>query len=73
MNDVKASIESRCGQLIYVDTQSRVQMIYQTARDYLLSASDTLEFGINRKVGYRRLLMTCLVYLNGNEMRGPKR
>ena len=73
VHDVKASIESRCGQLIYVDTQSRVQMIHQTARDYLLSASDTSEFGINRKVGHRRLLMTCLAYLNSNEMRGRKR
>ena len=73
VNDVKASIKSRCSQLIYVDTQSRVQIIHQTARDYLLSASDTSEFRINRKVGHRRLLITCLAYLNDNEIRGPKR
>ena len=73
LDDVKASIESRCGQLIYVDTQSRVQMIHQTARDYLVYASGTSEFGIDRKIGHKRLLMTCLAYLNSNEMRGSKR
>ena len=72
IDNVQASIESRCGQLIYVDLQSRVRMIHQTARDYLLLASDDSEFGIDRKMGHRRLLMTCLDYLNSSEMRGQK-
>lgn len=72
ISSVEASIESRCGQLIYVDAQSRVQIIHQTARDYLLHASDGSEFGIDRKMGHGRLLATCLEYLHGSEMRGPK-
>ncbi len=72
IDSIVASIESRCGQLVYVDAHSRVQMIHQTARDYLLQSSDTSEFGVNRKIGHGRLLKVCLEYLNGNEMRGYK-
>ena len=70
IDSVVASIESRCGQLVYVDTQSRVQIIHQTARDYLLQLKESSEFGIDRKIGHGRLLATCLDYLNSNEMRG---
>ena len=69
VDDIKASINSRCGQLVYVDTQSRVQMVHQTARDFLLQASDFSEFGIETRAGHKRLFMTCLEYLNGNDMR----
>ena len=72
IDSVVASVESRCGQLVYIDAQSRVQIIHQTARDYLLQSSDTSEFGVDRKIGHGRLLITCLEYLNGNEMRGYK-
>ena len=72
IDNIKASIESRCGQLIYVDAQSRVQMVHQTARDFLLQASDFSEFGVEERAGHRRLFMTCLEYLNSNEMRSPK-
>lgn len=60
IDDIEASIESRCGQLIYIDAQSRVQMIHQTARDYLLHASDNSEFGVDRRIRHSRLLTTCL-------------
>lgn len=73
IDSVEASIESRCGQLIYVDALSRVQLIHQTARDFLLHTSRNSEFGVDRKTGHGRLLMTCLEYLNGNEMKGPAR
>lgn len=73
IDDIKLSIGSRCGQFVYIDAQSRVQMIHQTARDFLLGSSDSSEFGVNKNVGHRRLFMTCLEYLNGNEMRGPRR
>lgn len=72
IDNIKASIESRCGQLVYVDAQSRVQMVHQTARDFLLQASGFSEFGVEERPGHRRVFMTCLEYLNGNEMRSPK-
>ncbi|KAG8525538.1 uncharacterized protein KY384_009182 [Bacidia gigantensis] len=72
IDSIERSIESSCGQLVYVDSHSRVQMVHQTARDHLLKDGDTTEFSINGNLGHKRLLMTCLRYLNGNEMRGPK-
>lgn len=72
IDNIKASIEARCGQFVYVDAQSRVQMVHQTARDFLLQASDFSEFGIEERMGHKRLFMTCLEYLNGSEMRSPK-
>ncbi|KAL8734126.1 MAG: hypothetical protein Q9166_001611 [cf. Caloplaca sp. 2 TL-2023] len=69
---VERSITSSRGQLVYIDSHSRVQMIHQTARDYLLRAYVHPEFGIDKGVGHKRLALTCLQYLNGIEMRAPR-
>ncbi|KAL8813851.1 MAG: hypothetical protein Q9223_006887 [Gallowayella weberi] len=72
IDSVERSIASSCSQLVYVDSHSRVQMIHQTARDYLLQADVHPEFGIDKHIGHKRLALTCLQYLNGNEMKGPR-
>ncbi|KAL8670996.1 MAG: hypothetical protein Q9168_004488 [Polycauliona sp. 1 TL-2023] len=72
IDSVQRSIVSNCGQLVYVDNHSRVQMIHQTARDFLLEADVHPEFGIESKIGHKRLALSCLEYLNGNEMKGPR-
>ena len=72
IDSVERSIESSCGQLVYVDAQSRVQMVHQTARDYLLQPGGTSEFAVDSKKGHKRVAMACLHYLNGNEMKGPR-
>lgn len=72
IDSVQKSITTSCGQLIYVDAQSRVQMVHQTARDFLLQQSTKLEFAIDKKLGHKRLAMACLQYLNGDEMKGPR-
>ncbi|KAL8790816.1 MAG: hypothetical protein Q9213_000440 [Squamulea squamosa] len=72
IDSVERSIASSCGQLVYVDSHSRVQMIHQTARDYLLQANVHPEFGIRKSYGHKRLALTCLQYLNGSEMKGPR-
>ena len=72
IDSVERSIVSSCGQLVYIDAQSRVQIVHQTARDFLLKAASTSEFGIDAKAGHKRLAMTCLRYLSGSEMKGPK-
>lgn len=71
IDNVQKSIISSCGQLVYVDAQSRVQMVHQTARDFLLRSNINSEFAVDRRSGHKRLAMTCLHYLNGNEMKGP--
>ena len=73
IDSVERSIASSCGQLIYVDAQSQVRMIHQTARDFLLKVdTNTSEFGIEARKGHKRLVMACLQYLNSNEMKGPR-
>ena len=72
IDSVERSITSCCSQLVYVDSHSRVQMTHQTARDYLLQSDVHPEFGIEKKAGHKRLALSCLHYLNGNEMKGPR-
>lgn len=71
--DIDRAIKSYCGQLVFVDTQFRVQVIHQTVRDYLLNIKSTSDFGIVRKLGNKQLAMGCLEYLNGPELEGPSR
>lgn len=71
-DSIQKSIKTGCNQLVYVDAQSQVQIIHQTARDFLLQPNITSEFAIDKKHGHKRLAMTCLHYLNGTEMRPPK-
>jgi WD40 repeat protein len=73
LDSVQKAITTSCGQLVYVDAHSRVQMVHQTARDFLLRPTITSEFAIDRKAGHTRLATTCLRYLNGNEMKGSTR
>lgn len=72
IDKIENSIAACCGQLVYVDARSRVHMIHQTARDFLLRSNTDSEFLIDRKSGHKRLAMTCLQYLSGNEMKGPR-
>lgn len=72
IDSVEKSITTSCGQLVYVDTHSRVQMVHQTARDFLLRTGISSEFAIDRTAGHKRLAMTCLQYLSGNEMKGQR-
>ncbi|KAF7503600.1 hypothetical protein GJ744_003583 [Endocarpon pusillum] len=57
IDSVQRSIASSCGQLVYVDASSRVQMVHQTACDFLLRSDNKSEFAIDKKEGYKRLAM----------------
>ena len=72
IDSVEKSIASTCGQLVYVDTSSHVQMVHQTARDFLLKSDNVSEFAINGRIGHGRLLLSCIQYLCSSEMTGPK-
>ncbi|KAH8670390.1 hypothetical protein BGZ60DRAFT_486586 [Tricladium varicosporioides] len=72
IHDIEKSIIATCGQLVYVDSQSRVCMVHQTARDFLLRSSTVSEFAIDRKEGHKRLSMVCLEYLMSEEMKAPR-
>ena len=71
INKIEKAISASCGQLVYVDAKSRVHMIHQTAREFLLQLDSTSEFAIEKKSGHKRLLTSCIRYLCSNEMKVP--
>ena len=70
VDGVERSIANTCGHLVFVDGNSRVQMVHQTAREYLLRSGNPSEFAIERKDGHKRLGTVCLKYLCGKQMAG---
>ena len=72
IDNLQKSLLMGCGHLVSVDIHSRVQMIHQTARDFLLRPNNPSEFAIDKKTGHKSILMTCLQYLLSEEMKGPR-
>lgn len=72
VDSIERSIGSSCGQLVTVDQHSRVQMVHQTARDFLLGSGSNSEFAVDEKQGHKQLTMTCLKYLSSHELKGPR-
>lgn len=68
VHSLDKSITSICGQLVFVDQRSRIQMIHQTARDFLLQESLDSEFAIEKSEGHMRLAVKCLDLLSGNQL-----
>ncbi|KAH8807662.1 hypothetical protein F5884DRAFT_752245 [Xylogone sp. PMI_703] len=60
---------SICGQLVFVDQQSRIQIIHQTAKDYLLNKNDNPAFEIKRGEAHMRLAVKCLELLSGDSLK----
>ncbi|KAI0158724.1 NACHT and WD domain-containing protein [Pestalotiopsis sp. NC0098] len=72
VNDIERSIAVSCGHLVFVDAQSQVRLVHQTAREFLTDASVESEFFINKASGHRVLALTCLKYLSGSQMQPPR-
>ncbi len=66
------SVSSICGQLVFVDQQSRIQMVHQTARDFLLREGLNSEFAISRADGHARLAVKCLEFLSGDGFKSQR-
>ena len=69
--NIDYAVTSACGQLVYVDNSSRVHMVHQTAREFLLNLDPSNEFSIRLEEGHGRLGAVCLRYLCGPEMKAP--
>ena len=72
VHNLEESAASICGHLVYVDAQSRVRMIHQTTREFLLQPKLVSEFALNAGLCHNRLAKTCLEYLSGHEMKAPR-
>ena len=65
---MEQAIATTCGQLTFVDQSGRVQMIHETAREFLFSNDLDSELAVSRGVGHGHLAELCLTYL-GNYLR----
>ena len=65
IHSLDRSIAATCGQLVVVDHRSRIQMIHQTAKDFLFQEGLESEFAIIKSEGHTRLAVKCLEFLSG--------
>ncbi|KAM5349228.1 hypothetical protein ACJ41O_005735 [Fusarium nematophilum] len=69
---LEKSIAALCGQLVAVDQFGRVQMVHETAREFLLTCGIDSEFSIDKTRAHTRMAQVCLAYLVGDEMKPPR-
>ena len=72
VTNLQHQIASLCGHLVYVDQQSRIQIVHQTARSYLHNPENHPEFTFHEKEAHRQLTLICLKYLCSAEMKAPR-
>jgi WD40 repeat protein len=73
VRDLERSISSLCGQFVFVDKNNRVQIVHETAREFLLKATLDSEFRVDISTGNLQLGLICLTYLASDEMRYPSK
>lgn len=66
------TIRTLCGQLVTVDANGKVQMVHETAREFLLSNELNSEFAVSKTEAHTRIARTCLEYLSGDELKPPR-
>ncbi|KGO68203.1 hypothetical protein PITC_038700 [Penicillium italicum] len=69
---LEESIAALCGQLVVVDKYGRVNMVHETAREFLVAGTFESEFTIERSKAHTRMAQVCLNYLIGEEMKPPR-
>lgn len=70
--NLEESITALCGQLVVVDKYGRVNMVHETAREFLVTGGLESEFSIEQTKAHTRMAEVCLAYLVGKEMKPPR-
>lgn len=63
IDDVERAISKCCGNIVYVDTHKKVQLVHSTAREFLMNGRIESEFVVSKKDGHHRIAKVCLQYL----------
>lgn len=63
---------SICGNLIYVDSQSKVRATHHTVQEYLFRPDADSQYAIKRSEAHSRIAAVCLKYLSGDEMKSAR-
>ncbi|KAL9009873.1 MAG: hypothetical protein Q9173_005138 [Seirophora scorigena] len=61
--DLRLTISQVCGNFVVIDNKSRVEMVHQTARDYLVKTPG-LEHSVTPCYGHQDLFMKCISSLS---------
>ncbi|KAF7902870.1 hypothetical protein EAF00_002772 [Botryotinia globosa] len=69
VNGLRRDISSICGQLVFVDEQSRIHLIHQSAKDCLLQEDLCSNFFVDRREGHYRLAALFLDVLSKGYLR----
>ncbi|KAL8756040.1 MAG: hypothetical protein Q9199_003214 [Rusavskia elegans] len=69
---LERTVESVCGHLVYIDRNSRVQIIHQTVRAFLTQDGLVSDFAIDRLQEHSRLAGVCLQYLCSDELKSSR-
>ncbi|KAI1842336.1 hypothetical protein JX266_011504 [Neoarthrinium moseri] len=67
IDDVERSILNCCGNLVYVDRHSKMQLVHLTAREFLTRSDLSSDLNLDRTSAHRRMAMACLRYLMGGD------
>lgn len=63
VDDVARAISKCCGNIVYVDTHSKVQLVHATAREFLMKRAPESGFAVSKTDGHRRLAKVCFQFL----------
>ncbi|KAL8764376.1 MAG: hypothetical protein Q9184_000081 [Pyrenodesmia sp. 2 TL-2023] len=69
---LERTVESVCGHLIHVDRNSRVQLVHETVRAFLIKDGLASDFAVNRVQEHSRLTEVCLQYLCSDELKSSR-
>lgn len=73
LNQLDKTAGAICGNLIYVDGDSRVQATHQTVRDFFFNhTKGDFEYAMSREKEHFRIAEVCLSYLGGGDMKPPR-
>ena len=65
--NIERAIGVRCGQLIFIDQCARVQLVHETAREFLIDPGLDSEFALNVEKSHSRMAEICLRCLISEE------
>lgn len=67
--DLRTNIQSICGQFLYVDNNSRIRVVHDTARAFLTNPELDSEFRVNSAEDHGLIASACLKYLLSDELK----
>lgn len=67
--NLNRSISSICGQLVFVDQRSRIQLVHQTVRDFLIQDDLDSEFAVRKVEGHAHIAVKCLDLLSATRFK----